>query len=305
MFEHLLDLSESKRTMDEYRVFVDEITHDYFNSGQTPTEGVFKVASIKGLQPHQVEILVAETNKNIHIKKYASADEKYFAADFPLADAKAVIMRLQAGSVKTASANHFISPQVPKTEVDMYEMFGVKPVEMDKTASVKHQLKTAEQKSELLQQKLGDAIMIKEAMVTNSQHNFIKMARQMVIQESGHGPKIKIIDKLGHFVKSANFKKEGYELLGKLAYVLNKEGQLEFGATKRLMEYFLSKEADQKAPEELISQDLPAQIINGQHPLYITIKTIADNSGELARFRRQSGLVDDKVRILRQRIRAL
>jgi hypothetical protein len=288
--------------MQEYQDLANEISTSYFNSGSIPTETLTKIAQLKDLRPHQIEILAAEANKLIHTKKYASMKEKYFAADFPLADAKIAIQNLQLDSSEKI-ASSFIDPIFSEEGPDMFAMFGVEKPEMDKTAEVKHSLKHASEKAELISRQMKDAIIVKEAQLVSAQHSFIKMARQHMLEDSNSSARMKTLGFFDHFVKCAKIK-QGKSLLAKLAYVMAQEGKLEPVQAKKAIEYF-QKEADCKAPEELISQDLSAQVINGDHPLYITLKTVGDLEAEIERFGRNSGLVDDKVRILKQKIRAL
>lgn len=303
MFFNPSDLSEAKRSMSDYREWAGEIANSYFNANAIPTDTLTKIARVEELLPHEIEILAAETNKLIHHHKYAEEKEKYFAAEFPLADARAAISALQVdGGIKTASAE-FVEPKVSDTGPDPFEMFGIKPEEIDKTAEVRHQVKIASEKADLLSQKIQDRIIDLSSQLESASMRFIKEARQHLIQESGSAARMKALGTLDHFVKCAEIS-AGKKLLAKLAYVLSKEGLLESVPAKNAIEYF-TKEADCKAPEELISENLGVRVVNGSHPLYITLKTVGDLEAELLRYENQGILTDDKVRILRQKVRAL
>jgi hypothetical protein len=289
--------------MEHYREWAEEISSSFLNSGYTPTDTLSKIAQSEELEPFQIEILAAEANKTIHAHKYASMDEKYFAADFPLANAKEVIRCLQGGTTKVAGA--FVDPIIPQADgPDAYDMFGIKPEKMDKTASVKHQLKVAKEKTDLLSQKIDDEIFMKTAAVETGEKNFIKTARSIVLEGYNSDERMKSLGYIYHFTKQAGYPVAGKRMLAKLAFVLSKEGMLEPRHAKVAMEYF-TKKADLVAPPELISQDLNVQIVNGTHPLYITLKTVGDNEADLLRWNRDSDFVQDKVRILKQKIRAL
>jgi predicted nucleotidyltransferase len=230
-------------------------------------------------------------------------DEKYFAADFPLANAKEVIRNLQGGTTKIAGA--FVDPIIPMTEgPDAYDMFGVKPEVMDKTASIKHQLKYASEKTALLNQKIEDEIIMKTASLEAGEKNFIKTARAMVLEGYNSNERMQTLGYIYHFTKQAGYQKVGKKLMAKLAYVLAKEGMLEPRHAKVANDFF-TKEADLVAPPELISQNLNVQIVNGTHPLYITLKTVGENEADLLRWNRDADFVQDKARILKQKIRAL
>lgn len=290
-------------SMSHVREWAGEIANSYFASSALPTDTLTKIAKTEELTPHQIEVLAAEANKMIHAHKYAGAADKYHAADFPLADARAALKLLQVdgGEVKVAAV--FQAPVYDKQDLDLYGAFGVKPEELDKTASIRHHLKFAEEKASLLKQKISDKIFEVKTAAETAKFQFIKAARQAMLEEGSSAERMKILGQLDHYVKSAGLAK-GSELLAKVAYVLMKEGKLESKHATAAISYF-SKEGDQKAPQELISENLLGQVVNGQHPLYITLKTVGDKEAELLRYEQQGLLVDDKLRILKQRVRAL
>jgi hypothetical protein len=291
-------------SMDHYREWAGEIANSYFNANAEPTSTLKKIAQVEELTPHQIEVLAAEANKLIHQQKFASADEKYFAANFPLADAGEVVKGCQVDGGETKVAADFSAPQVSDQGPDAFDMFGVEDVPMSKTASIKHNLKTAHIKLKHLQQKTQDQlIMQKHANIINEK-KFIKEARQAMIEEPNSAARVEVFKQFDQFVKSAGFE-QGRVLLAKTAYVLAREGKLEPSFAKKAMDYYMSKTADQKAPEELISENLPARIINGNHPLYVTLKTIADGEAEALRYENSCSLIDDKLRVVEQKIRAL
>ncbi|NDC22576.1 MAG: hypothetical protein EBZ49_00375 [Proteobacteria bacterium] len=303
MFFDSSDLVESKYSMDHYREWAGEIANSYFNANALPTVTLTKIAQVEELTPHQIQLLAAEANKLIHHHKYGSAEEKYFAAEFPLADAKAAIQSLQLDGGEVKVASEFVAPKLSDQGPDAYEMFGIKPETMDKTAEVKHRLKYAEEKSALLNQKLEDQIFITKTAMEDASREFIKQARQHLLDEGSSPSRMKVLGLFDHFVKVAQVP-AGKRLLAKLAYVLMKEGKLEPKPAQKAIDYF-TKEGDQKAPAEMISENLPAQIVNGQHPLYVTLQTVGKHEANLLRYTQEGALVKDKARVLKQKIRSL
>lgn len=293
-----------KVSMDHYREWAGEIANSYFNANAEPTSTLKKIAQVEELTPHQIEVLAAEANKLIHQQKFASADEKYFAANFPLADAKEVIKACQIDGGEVKVAAEFMVPQVSDQGPDAFDMFGVEDVPMDKTASVRHNLKTAHVKLQHLKQKLDDKLLMQKHANIINEKKFLKEARQSMLEESNTPARAEVLRQFDLFIKSAGFE-QGRPLLAKLAYVLAREGKLEPSFAKKAIAYYMDKTADEKAPPELISENLPAKIINGKHPLYITLKTIADGEAEALRYENQCSLVDDKLRMVEQKIRAL
>lgn len=304
MFFEPSSFSERKLSMDYFREWAGQIANSYLSGGTVPTDSLCKIASQEELTPHQIEILAAETNKEIHRIKYASAKEKYFAADFPLADAKRVITSLQADGGEMKVASHMPEPKFSDARPSPFEMFRVKPEVLDKTASVKHQLKVASVRGELLEQKASDKLLLSKYASEAAEHSFIKQARQMVLGGGNSSERLRLLGAAGHFVKSAGFSGVGRKPLAKLAYVLGREGLLEKNHATLAAEYFL-KEADCKVPQEMISEWLTSCVVNGNHPLYITLKTLNDRQNEVQELCGQGKLIQDRLKIVRQKVRAL
>lgn len=304
MFFQPSSFKERTISMDHFKEWSGAIANSYFNAGIPPTESLQKIAQQEGLVPHHVEVLAAEVNKEIHKHKYAAAEDKYFAADFPLADARKVIAGLQAdrGEVKVASA--LPEPVLKPVEIDVFAAFGVSPEQMDKTAELKSEMKIAGEKVALVAQAATDKVILAEYAFKAAEGNFIKKARHYVLEGGNSGERMQRLGDLEHFAKCANLRDVALKPLAKVAYVLGNEGLLSLQHTKTAVQHFI-KTADVTAPEELISKWLPAQIVNGEHPLYITLKTVKTCKDDLEDSRQQSKLIHDKLHILKQRVRAL
>lgn len=298
----------SSYSMDHFREWSNQVASQFFTAGDDPTEGIVKIAKEMGFVPHQIETLSAEVNKFIHQRKYASAEDKYHAADFPLADAKKAIAALQADGGEVKIAVSLPEPKFSRSEDDpteFYKMFGVTPEQIDKTASVKHEIKNTFQKTALLKQKTQDKEILDKYAAEAAESNFIKTARKMLIGEPSSADRFRILGEIDHFCKSAGMADVAKKPLAKLAYAMMREGMIEPSRAKPAMEYFLAKEADEKAPQEWISPTLKAKIVNGKHPLYITLKTLKDTGSAYDLSKDRYQLVDDKLQILGQKVRAL
>jgi hypothetical protein len=305
MFLEPSSFKERKIDMSYFNEWSGEIANSYFNAGVSPTETLMKIAQSEELTPHQVEVLAAEANKEIHKHKYASAKDKYFAADFPLADARKVLDTLQADGGKTKVAVVLPDPQFksPSEKLDIFKAFGVEPETFDKTASVRAQLKVAAEDGAFLKQKYEDKLIMTKMAVAEAEEKFIKMARQMVIQNDNPKDRMDTLGKIAQFVASSGIH-EGLEPLAKVAYILGAEGLIPKNKADVAMKLF-KKHADLKAPEALISKWLPAKIINGTHPLYITLKTVRDGRTALRNYDDNYKLVQDQLNFVKQKVRAL
>ena len=294
--------------LDYFREWAHEIASNYLGNGIPPTDSLCKIAQERGFVPHQVETLAYETNKLIHQKKYASAKDKYHAADFPLADPKEALKRLQTdgGEVKVAVSLPEPKFSRPEDSVDtFYEMFGVKPETIDKTASVKHELNYATEKTAMLNQKINDKHILTKIAAESAELTFIKQARQHVLGGDNFNSRFVALGEVDHFCKHAGAGQDYKKPLAKLAFALGEEGLIERTMSKKAMKYFMDKKADQKAPEEWISPNLKSRIVNGNHPLYITLKTFNDYNRCLDIYKERHQLVDDRLRVMKQKVRAL
>lgn len=305
MFVEASAFTERKLDMSYFTEWSGEITNSYLNSGVEPTLTLAKIAQSEELTPHQIEVLAAEANKEIHKHKYASIKDKYFAADFPLANAREVISSLQADGNKVKVAVVLPEPlfKSPSQELDLYKAFGVEPEAIDKTASVKQRLKQASIGGEVLEQKYQDKIEMAKMAMSGAEMSFIKMARQMIVQHDNTADRLQTLGKLAQFVSSSGMT-EGMLPLAKLAHTLGREGLIHPSKAEAAVNFF-KKQADCTAPDELISKWLPAQIINGDHPLYITLKTFRDHKNMLEDYSNDHKIVKDQLNIVRQRVRAL
>lgn len=303
MFFEPKSYKERSPDMATFREWAGSIANSYLNGGVLPTASLTKIAQSEELTPHHIEVLAAEANKEIHRIKYASATDKYFAADFPLANAREVIGKLQVDGGTEKVAVRIPDPVFQPKEVDMYKMWGIEPEPVDKTASLRPQLRSAAERCEVLARGYEDKAILSKFSADAAAEKFIKLARQFVNQEENPSDRMKALGKLDHFVKSAEML-EGRQLLAKVAYILGREGKITPAQTKVAFNYFI-KEADMKAPEELISSWLPAQIVNGEHPLYITLKLHKDCKKSFSDNYDRHKLIEDRLGTIHQKVRAL
>lgn len=304
MFFEPSSFGARKLSMDHFREWAGGIAAQYLRDGMLPTEALCKTAQAEDLTPDNINVLAAEVNKEIHRQKFASAKDKYFAADFPLADAGEAIKRLQADGGSQKIASDMPEPVINKPEADPFEAFGVKPEVQDKTASLKHELRHATQKCELMESKLVDKIAVLKLQHESTAQAFTKQASQFVHETAwSQGERLTALDSLHQFIKAAGMPFAA-PLLQQVAEKLGHGGFLSAKQTKEASEE-LQKTADMKAPESLISPTLPAQVVNGNHPLYITLKTFRDQHEALNLHGSQLKLVQDKLHVLKQKVRAL
>lgn len=296
-----------KVSMDMVREWAHEASQAYLGSGIEPGFTIEKIASSEDLLPHQIQLLCTETNKLLHTHKYASEADKYHAANFPHADFTKVVENLKiTENVKTGSLVE-CEPVFTK-ELDLEQYFGVDEGQgQTKTASLKQEVGL---KIEKLANFEKTASMIEIETMTalsNAENHFIKQSMHYVNSCDNEADRVNMIGQIYAMSKSAGFEVNGKRLLNKVAHVASFAGLISNEKLQETSNFFLSKEADCKAPESLISENLLGQvrIVNGSHPLYITLQTVNNKETELAKTREYATIAQDQLRILRQKIRAL
>lgn len=311
-FFDLSSFSSSSITMDHFREWAGLVSGSYMSSGQDPSDSIAKIAQDESLTPDQISTLVGESNKMIHQQKFASADEKYHAANFPLADTSKILSKLQVDGSQEKVA-FFISDPVFETgkNIDPFEMFGVEQEDFCKRASLKTDLKAAQEKLALMKQKIDDSVITSEYAVKTAENNFVKEARNMILKNSFNlEDRVGIVKEIFEFGKTAGHDNEIARPLAKLAMVLTKAGEIDTKIGNDLSKLFLKKAsfqktADEKAPQSLISPNLKARIINGKHPLYGTLKTFVSVNNALNENLSRQNIIVDKLNLTKQYIRAL
>lgn len=265
----------------------------YLKNKSSMNESLKKVASAEGLEPHHVEYCAAEANKMVWASHYQS--DKKAAYDFPLADPKLIIDQLQIKPVEKiaeVSLDYMLPPEHEKQASDKSVMgeFSSEATKNDDRRTLRHQLT---QRYEKLAQAKADteADMISlRATIDGLEAKFLKEARQMLIQ-TPFTDRPAAMDKVAEFIRSTGHVAKGRELMKKLAAKIVKDG--------------LVKQADMRAPEEYISETLPARIINGNHSLYITLDTIVKKEEHYLGMQRNFTICDDTLPVLKEKIRGL
>jgi hypothetical protein len=294
-------------TMGSIRNWAAEVCSSHLGEGKDPTACLTKIAHENNLTTHQVEVLAGEINKVIHTAKFASVEEKYHAADFPLADSRKAIEELQlAPEEKVASVGGWDIPDpIVNRSIDYDAAFGVGPEEMSKTASERILDKKQLDAATVQMRKISQEIYETEQMKLASEARFIKEARQYVLDGADKDERISKLCELDHMSKCASVEKAAAKPLAKLARVLAAEHLIPQAAGKTAATYFLSKLADEKAPLNLISPYLKARVVNGNHPLIVSIKTHSDACDKERELIERSKLIKDRLELCDQKVRAL
>jgi hypothetical protein len=289
---------KDKNTLNSFaKIAVDS----YLGSNKSPlNESLKKIASSEELTPSQIQYVAAEANKGVWQRLFGM--DKTASYEFPLADAQTVIEGLSikhtTSKVDLDAADYHAPPMSEKVaSFDPFAALGIVQADFEKTASasarkaVRRQLEGRYEKLAQVKEEIFTRQMEVGTAIDNAEREFVKSARELLMEQP-LSDRPAAFAKLASFVNSVGGKVEHkVNLMRKFAHVLQGQG--------------LVKKADLKAPEEYISESMPAQIINGRHPLYITIKTIMDNYEQHECLHRRHEIVDSSLPVIKEKIRAL
>lgn len=265
-------------------------------------DSIAKIAKEEGLTPQQVEYVCSHANQTVWSRLFNM--DKQASYDFPVADASTIIGSLKqikaAPRINEAELDYMTPPSLTtKTATCAYIDETKEFNTLDKTAAekraIKFELTSRMEKMALARDEFKSKMIINASAAEDLEISFVKSARELLIPLP-LGERVDGVTKIAAFlqdVASSNPKGVEYSrgLITKLAYVLKKQG--------------LIKESDLKAPAELIKEDLPARIINGRHPLYVTIKTLMDKYDYQRELENRYRIVDDTLPMVREKIREL
>lgn len=268
---------KSKSDLDYLNELSKQATYAYFGKEQVPLHlSITKTAKLEKLTPEQIEIVCQGANKQVHAQMFKTASNKY--TTFDLADSKKIVEELE-GTSKTANykggmdaensfdTDYNLKPYEKVASVSSdFSICGL-VTKTDNSPRVEAIKKAAfSEKVKLAQSKVADQIIATNNKIKTADLSFVKIARNMLLPYR--------IDARPNEMK-------------KIAYVCIREGLGKektaklLNSTKLVMEKqgLLEKRADLKVDESLISSALESsgvKVINGNHPLIITIKTIVD-----------------------------
>lgn len=257
-----------------------------------------KIASEESLTPHQIEYVAGQSNLYAWNRLFAA--DKSASYDFPLAKSAEVIKDLQIkpqnDTVNEADLDYLSPPKSTKVaSFDPLKAMGFLPENLEKSATevkreVKRELQVRLEKTAAFKEELERQIMVVQTEIENEQERFIKAAKQMILDQPD-SDKPATLEKIAEFIACCGDHDRGRDLIKKLAFVMKRQN--------------IIKEADLKAPEQYISKNTPARIVNGKHALYISIKTIFDKQDYASNLINRHEIVDSSLPMIREKIREL
>ena len=313
----LHSLGQPTISMGDVKNWAAGVRDQHLSDGTDPTELLVKISQQQNLTPHQVGVLAGEINKVIHTAKYASAEDKYHAANFPLADASKALAALQIPHESEKFAFEIPDPKFTQ-EIDYDAAFGVskeasEEAIQEKTAAqessfFRHDLKTAQMKLARAKQEQDRVAFMTKVSRDEAENDFIKKAHDEVLRGYGQEGRIQNLGTIAHAANCAGLGEVASRPLAKLALALGESGYLDQDKADEISHYLMStmeKKADVIAPEHMISEFMNAKVVNGNHPLLISLKTFKDYDERAMDEANRKRMIDDRHLIFSQKVRAL
>jgi hypothetical protein len=282
MFNFLVNESSgNKPDLDILQEFAKQAAHAYLSMEKVAlNDSISKIAQVETLSPNEIAIICQESNKLVHTELFKEGSDKYTI--FDLAKPEQIISGLEAGE-KTASAKVDDYSNPPSKGEDDFVVC--------KTAGHSGFCKTAStQKKEKLEKLAAERQRIKDdyyginTELENLETKFVKIARNMLLpynidERQKYFPAIYSFCK-----KSGVSNKTSQRLVSLLSQVMEKQG-------------LLNKVADMKAGDDLISDNLNARVINGDHPLYVVVKTIPEVEDKKKLYQERHNIIQERINV--------
>lgn len=272
----------------------------YFGKNKVPLQdSLQKIAQAEELTTDQIMYVTAEANKDVWSQLFKL--DKTASYSFQPVDPKSLISDLQvkeAAAVSAQSLDYLSAPGHKKEAAadgmsfEGYFSRGDAVDDANTRTELRQALNHKIEKMAFAKDQLETDLIILRSQASKLETDIIKEAHQMIIRED-FGQRGQVLDTVAEFMRGAceGNLALGQRLMSKLSFVLKRQG--------------LIKEADMKAPEEYISETLPARIVNGNHSLYITIDLLAKKEREISDVNRQWLIVDSSLPELKEKVREL
>jgi hypothetical protein len=265
-----------------------KIASNRYLSDKVPLTGSLqKIADENGLNTHQVARVAEMANHETHAALWASEPDKTKVA-FAVADPSKV-------SVKEAPRESRPSTErsVPRRDrgPSTSEMFGVNPQNVHNGLTdvpEKKQIIVIIEKRAAAKRGIEDDLIKTTMLHEHEEKNLGRLVKQAYL---GDGIKL---DQLYAAACAEGLGDVAGEYFPKIAAQL----QMELGRAE------LTKLA-WKAPEELIDYDVPLTIVNGAHPVMISLDALLKYRDDVMTFNGRMSRINDEVTILGERLREL
>lgn len=267
---------------------------DFLENGISMNASILKLAEVNDLLPTQIQRVCEVANHQTYASLFKTAQDKTF--NFEVADSDKIIAALDSNQHEKVASDYFHAPK--KSLVDVNKIFGIS--EISNTPEIEEKVKIANQVLEKIQS-AKEEISSRQVMLRHKIEaetiNFYKLAKQMVMTGTPLEEIWTATRKLTHnedqvaqiFVKVAEQMVREGVLGAKLQYLMKKQGEAVDPAliSPRLKD---------------MSEPIGVQVINGRHPICVSLNTLANYQTEFESNNRAGKTLDEKFVYVRNRI---
>lgn len=281
MFNFLVNgASSSSTNLEILGEYAKQAAYAYLGNDQTPlNDSIKKIAFVEKLEPEQISVVCQEANKLVHTELFKTAEDKYTV--FTIAKPEEIIPSLE-GETKVASfeVSDYDNPPSSHGSKDFSVCKNIGHSGFQKTAM--QEKKATVMKLGMKLEELRDSFYQVNTKLEKLENDFVKISRNMLLpyridQRRAQYPSI------SSFCTSAGMNiKTAERLIDLLDQVMVKQGLLE-------------KNSSSKADPNLISENLNVRIVNGDHPLYIVVKTIPEVEDKKKLHQERYNLIRDQI----------
>ncbi len=316
----------SKFDATKYAEWAQDAVSDYLESGTSLNDSISKIANDNSLTPAQVRQVCQQANVGAYEHVFDQSKDKIDAV-FDLADAKLIASSI-SDSEKTASDNrshsdYFLEPPKPKLDIDINAEFGIEQISNEHEVAahvndLEHLVENVKLACDEIRAKQHDNQMAIVETRRSLQHEV-----EQAILVSDSPDRMGVIRKVAHAV-GLGIEKSGREVafteIAKITETLVKKGVFgalaQFQAEQEGTEHIRTKIAEFSKQAEAVQSDLisstqmtgsdgslaKVKIVNGNHPILVSINQLVDQVSEEDRLKRGLILLEDKASYAIRRI---
>ena len=267
---------------------------DFLENGMSMNASILKLAEVNDLLPTQIQRICEVANHSTYAQLFKSAQDKTFT--FEVADPNKIVSALDSDQQEKVASDYFSAPK-KTTSVDVNKIFGIS--EISNAPEVEEGVKVANQviqKIESAKEEINSRQVMLNHKIESENENFYKLAKQMVLTGTPLEEIWTATRKLGDedriaqiFVKTAERMVEEGVLGAKLQYLMKKHGE---AVDESLISPRLKN----------MSEPIGVQIINGSHPIVVSLNTLANYQADYESNNRAGKTLDEKLVYVRNRI---
>jgi len=276
----IMDGNRSKFSKEKVTLWSGEIARDHISNGADLNEKIAQVAFDNHLNEEQIQRIVESTNLIV--------DSHKKGADFNTAKTASVITLVKKCNCeeKPDISDYMAPPSRDTSDVDLNEMFGVTPQDVQPSYPRRHVIKIKIMKLASAKQAFEDHAINRQRDLTEAERSLVKVAKKCIMEDK------ESLGDLYKMVKVAGYDKLADRYFPIINHVLDGMYVVEKNAF-RIEDKYISK--------DLSKQGIPSvTVVNGNHAMIKSFETFKKIDDDIARAKRGILVCDDKIKKLKE-----